>query len=130
MSWSCVNLTPQGPRAAPSHARDDMKGASGAGLSSDRAAQHARAILPLTLLQYQDTAMAQTARDPLIIAGEEYQSRLLVGTGKYKDLAEPRHAVEASGAELITVAIRRTNIGQRKDDPNLLDVMPPHRYTE
>src|SRR3569623_1296547 len=129
MSWSCVNLTPQGPRAAPSNARDDMKGASGAGLSSDWAAQHARAIIPLSLLQYQDTAMAQTDRAPLIIAGVEYQSRLLVGTGKYKDLDETRHAVEASGAEIITVAIRRTNIGQRKDEPNLLDVLPPNRYT-
>jgi len=73
--------------------------------------------------------MAQTDRDPLIIAGVEYQSRLLVGTGKYKDLDETRHAVEASGAEIITVAIRRTNIGQRKDEPNLLDVLPPNRYT-
>src|SRR3569832_1644715 len=106
-----------------------MTGASGAGLSSDWAAQHARAIIPLSLLQYQDTAMAQTDRDPLIIAGVEYQSRLLVGTGKYKDLDETRHAVEASGAEIITVAIRRTNIGQRKDEPNLLDVLPPNRYT-
>src|SRR3569623_1739053 len=105
-----------------------MTGASGAGLSSDWAAQHARAIIPLSLLQYQDTAMAQTDRDPLIIAGVEYQSRLLVGTGKYKDLDETRHAVEASGAENITVAIRRTNIGQRKDEPTLLDVLPPNRY--
>src|SRR3569833_936823 len=107
-----------------------MKGASGAGLSSDWAAQHARAIITLSLLQKQDTAMAQTDRDPLIIAGVEYQSRLLVGTGKNKDLDETRHAVEASGAEIITVAIRRTNIGQRKDEPNLLDVLPPNRYTD
>ncbi|MFA7096363.1 MAG: thiazole synthase [Gammaproteobacteria bacterium] len=67
--------------------------------------------------------------DPLIIAGVEYQSRLLVGTGKYRDLEETRQAVEASGAQIITVAIRRTNIGQNPDEPNLLDVLPPDRYT-
>src|SRR3569623_2739933 len=65
--------------------------------------------------------MAQPQRDSLILAGREYQSRLLVGTGKYKDLDETRRAVEASGAEIITVAIRRTNIGQNKGEPNLLD---------
>ena len=73
--------------------------------------------------------MPQTNRDSLIIAGVEYQSRLLVGTGKYQDLEETRRAVEASGAEIITVAIRRTNIGQHKGEPNLLDVLPPDRYT-
>ncbi len=67
--------------------------------------------------------------DPLVIAGREYQSRLLVGTGKYKDLDETRRAIEASGAEIVTVAIRRTNIGQNPDEPNLLDVLPPDRYT-
>ncbi len=65
----------------------------------------------------------------LSIAGETYQSRLLVGSGKYKDLEETRLATEASGAEIITVAIRRTNIGQNADEPNLLDVVPPDRYT-
>ncbi len=70
-----------------------------------------------------------TTRDPLIIAGVEYHSRLLVGTGKYKDLDETRRAVEASGAEIITVAIRRTNIGQHKGEPSLLDVLPPDKYT-
>ncbi|MGB7931811.1 MAG: thiazole synthase [Gammaproteobacteria bacterium] len=69
------------------------------------------------------------AADPLIIAGVEYQSRLLVGTGKYKDLEETRTATEASGAEIVTVAIRRTNIGQRPGEPNLLDVISPERYT-
>src|SRR5690606_7998852 len=69
------------------------------------------------------------AEDRLVIAGREYQSRLLVGTGKYKDLDETRAAVEASGAEIITVAVRRTNIGQNADEPNLLDVLPPDRYT-
>ena len=67
--------------------------------------------------------------DPLIIAGKAYQSRLLVGTGKYRDMFETRAAVEASGAEIITVAIRRTNIGQNKNEPNLLDVLPPSKYT-
>jgi thiazole synthase len=67
--------------------------------------------------------------DPLIIAGTSYQSRLLVGTGKYKDNEETRLAIEASGAEIITVAIRRTNIGQNPDEPNLLDVIPVDKYT-
>lgn len=66
---------------------------------------------------------------PLIIAGKRYQSRLLVGTGKYKDNEETRLAIEASGAEIITVAIRRTNIGQNPDEPNLLDVIPVDKYT-
>ena len=67
--------------------------------------------------------------DPLLIDGVEYGSRLLVGTGKYRDMEETRLAVEASGAEIVTVAIRRTNIGQNSDEPNLLDVLPPERYT-
>ena len=66
---------------------------------------------------------------PLVIAGREYRSRLLVGTGKYRDLDETRRATEASGAEIVTVAIRRTNIGQTPGEPNLLDVLPPDRYT-
>lgn len=66
---------------------------------------------------------------PLVIAGKEYHSRLLVGTGKYKDNEETRRAIEASGAEIITVAIRRTNIGQNPDEPNLLDVIPMDKYT-
>ncbi len=65
----------------------------------------------------------------LTIAGKTYNSRLLVGSGKYKDLEETRAATEASGAEIITVAIRRTNIGQNADEPNLLDVVPPEKYT-
>ncbi len=67
--------------------------------------------------------------DPLVIAGVQYQSRLLVGTGKYKDLDETRRAVETSGAQIVTVAIRRTNIGQNPDEPNLLTVIPPSKYT-
>jgi thiazole synthase len=67
--------------------------------------------------------------DQLVIAGKAYSSRLLVGSGKYKDLEETRLATEASGADIITVAIRRTNIGQNPDEPNLLDVVPPSKYT-
>ena len=67
--------------------------------------------------------------DPLHIAGQSYRSRLLVGTGKYKDLEQTREAIAASGAEIVTVAIRRTNIGQSKDEPNLLDVISPDEYT-
>ena len=67
--------------------------------------------------------------DNLVIAGKTYTSRLLVGTGKYKDFDETRAAVETSGAEIITVAIRRTNIGQNVGEPNLLDVLPPSKYT-
>jgi thiazole synthase len=70
-----------------------------------------------------------TAPDPLVIAGRAYRSRLLTGTGKFKDLDETRRATEASGAEIVTVAIRRTNIGQNPGEPNLLDVLPPDRYT-
>jgi thiazole synthase len=69
------------------------------------------------------------AHDPLVIAGKPYRSRLLTGTGKFKDLEETRLATEAAGAEIVTVAIRRTNIGQDKGQPNLLDVLPPDRYT-
>lgn len=67
--------------------------------------------------------------DTLTIAGRSYHSRLLVGTGKYRDLAETTAALEASGAEIITVAIRRTNLGQTPGEPNLLDYLPPGRYT-
>lgn len=67
--------------------------------------------------------------DTFTLAGTEFQSRLLVGTGKYKDLDETRQAIVASGAEIVTVAIRRTNIGQNKDEPNLLDVISPEKYT-
>ncbi len=67
--------------------------------------------------------------DHLIIAGKSYSSRLLVGTGKYKDFAETKKAVAASGAEIVTVAIRRTNIGQEPGQPSLLEVLPPSQYT-
>src|SRR3569833_1459959 len=65
----------------------------------------------------------------LTIAGKNYRSRLLVGSGKYRDLEETRVATEASGAEIITVAIRRVNIGQDPNAPSLLDVVPPSQYT-
>lgn len=67
--------------------------------------------------------------DSFTIAGKTYQSRLLVGTGKYKDMDETKRAVEASGAEIITVAIRRTNLGQNPGEANLLDTLPANKYT-
>ena len=74
--------------------------------------------------------MNQTiANTPLIIAGKSYRSRLLTGTGKFKDFDETRLATEAAGAEIVTVAIRRTNLGQDSSAPNLLDVLPPEKYT-
>jgi len=71
----------------------------------------------------------EAAGDPLVIAGRTYRSRLLTGTGKFRDLDETRRATDAAGAEIVTVAIRRTNIGQHAGEPNLLDVLPPDRYT-
>jgi len=68
-------------------------------------------------------------KDALVVAGKTYSSRLLVGTGKYRDFAETRAAVEASGAQIVTVAIRRTNIGQNRNEPSLLDALPPSRFT-
>jgi thiazole synthase len=65
----------------------------------------------------------------LNIAGKAYNSRLLVGTGKYRDFAQTRAAIDASSAEIITVAIRRTNIGQNAGEPSLLDFLPPEKYT-
>src|ERR1700674_3385675 len=67
--------------------------------------------------------------DPLVIAGRAYRSRLLVGTGKYKDFDATRAAIDASGAEIVTVAIRRTNIGQNANEPSLLDYLPPSQFT-
>nr|WP_199042488.1 thiazole synthase [Dyella sp. ASV24] len=67
--------------------------------------------------------------DPLIIAGKSYGSRLLTGTGKYKDFDETRRASQAAGAEIVTVAIRRVNIGQDAGQPNLLDALPPEEFT-
>jgi thiazole synthase len=67
--------------------------------------------------------------DPFVVAGNEYPSRLLIGTGKYRDFDETRRAIEASGAQIVTVAIRRTNIGQNKGEPSLLDAVPPSKFT-
>lgn len=67
--------------------------------------------------------------DQWSVAGRTFTSRLLVGTGKYKDFDESKAAIEASGAEVVTVAIRRTNIGQNADEPNLLDFVSPDRFT-
>src|SRR5438128_5513742 len=75
------------------------------------------------------TRLADEIADPLLIAGRAYRSRLLVGTGKYRDFAETRAAVEASGAEIVTVAIRRTNIGQNTNEPSLLEALPPSKFT-
>ncbi|WP_017940371.1 MULTISPECIES: thiazole synthase [unclassified Thioalkalivibrio] len=72
---------------------------------------------------------AAKADDLFRVGSREFTSRLLVGTGKYRDLDQTRDAIEASGAEIVTVAIRRTNIGQNPDEPNLLDVISPERYT-
>lgn len=96
-------------------------------------------ILPFTLhasqrLQEADRleivqAIGGGQDDYFTLAGKQYRSRLLVGTGKYKDLDETRDAIAASGAEIVTVAIRRTNIGQNPGEPNLLDVISPDQYT-
>ncbi|MDO6386135.1 MULTISPECIES: thiazole synthase [unclassified Uliginosibacterium] len=67
--------------------------------------------------------------DPLLIAGREYHSRLLVGTGKYKDFDETRRAIDASGAQIVTVAVRRVNLGQNVGEPNLLDALPMKDFT-
>ncbi len=72
---------------------------------------------------------SNTPHDPLVIAGKTYRSRLLTGTGKFKDFEQTRRATEAAGAQIVTVAIRRTNLGQSPNEPNLLDVLPPDRYT-
>ena len=67
--------------------------------------------------------------DPLVIGGKSYTSRLLIGTGKYRDFAETRAAIDASGAQIVTVAIRRTNIGQNPNEPSLLDAVPAAQFT-
>jgi len=67
--------------------------------------------------------------DTLIISDKTYTSRLLVGTGKYKDFTQTREAIDASSAQIITIAVRRTNIGQNADEPNLLDLLPPSQFT-
>ena len=73
--------------------------------------------------------MTREAADPLRIGRREFHSRLLIGTGKYRDFVQTREAIDASGAEIVTVAIRRTNIGQTAGEPSLLDTVPPDRFT-
>lgn len=70
-----------------------------------------------------------TTQDTFSVAGRTFSSRLLVGTGKYKDMDETRDAIDASGAEIVTIAVRRTNIGQNEDEPNILEVLPPDKFT-
>jgi len=71
----------------------------------------------------------QSVDKPLIIAGRQFESRLMVGTGRYKDYDETARALYESGTEVVTFAVRRTSIGQNPDEPNLLDALPPNRYT-
>ena len=73
--------------------------------------------------------MAMNSADSLRIGAREFSSRLLIGTGKYRDFQQTREAIDASGAEIVTVAIRRTNIGQRAGEPSLLETVPPDRFT-
>ncbi len=73
--------------------------------------------------------MPNDTHDSFSVAGRTFTSRLLVGTGKYKDMQETRSAIEASGAEIVTIAVRRTNLGQNKDEPNILEVLPPSEFT-
>lgn len=68
-------------------------------------------------------------QDTFTVGSRTFSSRLLVGTGKYKDMTETGEAIAASAAEIVTVAIRRVNIGQNSDEPNLLDVISPDKYT-
>ena len=68
-------------------------------------------------------------QDTFTVAGRTFSSRLLVGTGKYKDMAETKAAIDASGAEIVTIAVRRTNIGQNEGEENILDTLPPSEYT-
>ncbi len=89
-----------------------------------------QAGVPMAIIEELERDSAVVAADtPLVVAGVEYASRLLVGTGKYRDFQETRQAIEASGARIVTVAIRRTNIGQNPGEPNLLDFLSPDEYT-
>ena len=83
---------------------------------------------PVTANECDNSRMTEL-HDPLVIAGKSYASRLLTGTGKFSGLEQTRLATEAGGAQIVTVAIRRSNIGQNPGEPNLLDVLPPDRYT-
>ncbi len=89
-----------------------------------------QAGVPMAIIEEleRDSVVAAAAA-PLVVAGVEYSSRLLVGTGKYRDFEETCQAIQASGARIVTVAIRRTNIGQNPGEPNLLDFLSPDEYT-
>src|SRR5690349_12856828 len=76
-----------------------------------------------------ETSTLQDADDKLLIGKREFTSRLLIGTGKYRDFQQTREAIDASGAQIVTVAIRRTNIGQNPGEPSLLETVPPDRFT-
>ncbi|MBS0382604.1 MAG: thiazole synthase [Proteobacteria bacterium] len=78
--------------------------------------------------QLQSTATTSIP-DPLVIAGRPFRSRLLTGTGKFKDLDETRRATDAAGSEIVTFAVRRMNLGQNPGEPNLLDALPPEHFT-
>ena len=89
-----------------------------------------QAGVPMAIIEELERDSVVAAADaPLVVAGVEYSSRLLVGTGKYRDFEETCQAIEASGARIVTVAIRRTNIGQNPGEPNLLDFLSPDEYT-
>ena len=92
---------------------------------------YATATSSKSLSQWAEAELTQNVAapaDPLVIAGSPYASRLLVGTGKYRDFAQTRAALDAAGAEIVTVAIRRTNIGQTRGEPSLLEYVPPARF--
>jgi thiazole synthase len=72
---------------------------------------------------------AENPTDSWSVGQRKFDSRLLIGTGKYASMEQTRAAIQASGAEIVTVAIRRTNIGQNPDEPSLLDVLPPSQFT-
>ena len=76
-----------------------------------------------------EQSVAVNQNDVLTIGSRSFKSRLLVGTGKYKDFNETKQAIVESGAEIVTVAIRRTNIGQDANEPSLLDFLPPSEFT-
>lgn len=75
------------------------------------------------------SAVDKATDKPLRIGQREFTSRLIIGTGKYRDFEQTRVAAENAGAQIVTVAIRRTNIGQQQGEQNLLDVLPPDKYT-
>jgi thiazole synthase len=79
--------------------------------------------------RWEEVKVQAKGQDSFVVAGKRYGSRLLVGTGKYRDFAQTKAAIDASGAEIVTVAIRRTNIGQNANEPSLLEVLPPSKYT-